>query len=129
MKHAYLILLLARLAVFGQVAYQPTVEEQEQIELVEKKKSGKIDPVSFFNRATSSKILFYGQVFDQDGMPVGGADVIYSTTSNYLQALGATNTKRKLTTGDDGFFQLRPMALTCLFPLRKQGIRGRWSDV
>jgi hypothetical protein len=53
MKHAYLILLLARLAVFGQVAYQPTVEEQEQIELVEKKKSGKIDPVSFFTACQS----------------------------------------------------------------------------
>lgn len=123
MKHAYLILLLARLAVFGQVAYQPTVEEQEQIELVEKKKSGKIDPVSFFNRATSSKILFYGQVFDQDGMPVGGADVIYSTTSNYLQALGATNTKRKLTTGDDGFFSIKTNGIDLFVSIEKTGYR------
>jgi hypothetical protein len=124
MNHTYIALtLFATLTSFGQVPYQLTEDEKEQVELVERKKSGKIDPESFFNRATSSKIVFYGQVFDQDGMPVGGADVIYSTTSNYRQALGATNTKRKLTTGDDGFFSIKTNGIELFVSIEKTGYR------
>jgi hypothetical protein len=56
-------------------------------------------------------------------MPVGGANVTYSTTSNYRQALGATNTKRKLTTGDDGFFSIKTNGIDLFVSIEKTGYR------
>ncbi len=72
MNYTYIALtLLPALTSFGQVPYQPTEEEKEQVELVREVKERRIDPASFLGRAFKTKILFYGQVVDHAGRPVG----------------------------------------------------------
>ncbi len=122
MKHAYLILLLARLAVFGQVAYQPTVEEQEQVELVREVKEHRIDHASFLGRAFKTKILFYGQVVDHAGMPVEGALVTYSPSAG-LGALDGRKAKYTLTSGKDGLFKIMTNGTDMYVSVEKEGYR------
>jgi hypothetical protein len=123
MNYTYIALtLLAALTSFGQVPYQPTEEEKEQVELVREVKERRIDPASFLGRAFKTKILFYGQVVDHAGMPVEGALVTYSPSAD-LGALDGRKAKYKLTSGKDGLFKIMTNGTDMYVSIEKEGYR------
>lgn len=114
--------LFATLTSFGQESYKPTEEERAQMELVRAVKEQRIDHASFLGRAFNTKILFYGQVVDQAGIPVEGALVTYSPSAG-LGALDGRKPKYKLTSGKDGLFKVTTSGTDMYVSVEKDGYR------
>ncbi len=114
--------LFITLTSFGQEQYKPTEEERVQMELVRSIKERRIDYESFLDRAFRTKILFYGQVVDQFGVPVEGAKVTYSPSAS-LSALDGRNTKYNLTSGRDGLFKIKTSGTGMYISVEKEGYR------
>lgn len=116
------ILFVVSLVAFGQAPYRPTEEELRHQELLMRKRERSIDPLDFFQQIFSTKILFYGQVIDWNGIPVEGAEVTYSPAAG-IEAFGGKTPKYTTTSGKNGLFDFKTTGIKVYVSVKKDGYR------
>jgi hypothetical protein len=122
MKHFAIYLVLFATTVLGQTSYKPTADELRHEELGRRMRSRQINPADFFKEAANTKIVFYGQVVDRDGVPIEGAKVTYCPSLGL--ASGGSDPRYELATGRAGFFTIKSSGVGLYIQVRKEGYRS-----
>jgi|LakMenEpi03Aug12_release.lakeMendotaPanAssembly.Ray.scaffolds.fasta_scaffold144799_2 hypothetical protein len=122
----YYIPLFPLLLVLSVLA-QPTgrvydEEEMRQLELVRRLKTRSITYPDFLAQAFKTRIDFYGQVVDRDGIAIEGARVVYSPDSD-LSALGGNSPRFEMLTSKNGLFAIHTKGSDMHVSVNKEGYR------
>lgn len=104
-------------------------EDKRQVELVQQFKERRIDQKTFFARVFDTEIVFYGQVVDQNGVPIEGARVTYSSSMNFEVALAGRSPHFVTNSGKDGLFSIKTKGADLSVTVDKTGYRDVVSGI
>jgi hypothetical protein len=97
-------------------------EDKRQVELLRRLEERSIDYQDFLAQAFQTRIDFYGQVVDQDGIAIEGARVVYSPDGD-LRALGGNSPRFEMMTVKGGLFAIHTKGSGLYISVRKEGYR------
>jgi hypothetical protein len=84
--------------------------------------SGRAGYQDFLSQAFQTRIDFYGQVVDQDGVPIEGARVVYSSDAD-LRALGGNSPHFEMISEKNGLFTIHAKGSDMFVSVDKKGYR------
>jgi hypothetical protein len=129
----YRITLISGLIAISALAQSPGSvyddEDKRQLELVRQFKERRIDQKTFFAGVFDTKIVFYGQVVDQDGKPIEGARVTYSSAVDFELALSGRNPSLVTSSGKAGLFVINTKGADLSVSVDMEGYREVISDI
>lgn len=123
----YRITLISGLIAISALAQSPGSvyddEDKRQVELLRRLKTRSIDYQDFLAQAFRTKIDFYGQVVDQEGVAIEGARIVYAPDGD-LRALGGNSPRFEMMTEKGGLFAIHTKGSGMYVSVKKEGYRG-----